>query len=402
MNNFILCITVSAYSSLCCYALPAEPDYLLDEADLLTPSQERTLIDTLKGFNDQGLAELKVAILNNYSRYGIHNFEKFSMSLFNDWGIGTIEENNGVLLLIVKQERKMRIQLGSGFPESIDSSMLHIIQNDLVPAFKAKQFDKGINHGVDGIIAFFSPSSSPLVSSTGKATEPSAGYASSTPIESIKPEADAFELLDLNTEDKQGPIHFVEAPVSDFSAKQDQGVDSAVIRNIGLGGGITAIIGTLVFAVTRPRKCRKCKCKVIKLSEAEEDDFLSEKQQFEEEIGSTNYNVWECPQCKDLKLSTSFKLFSKYSSCPKCNTKALSSTSITVKRPTRYSKGLKRITSCCSYCDHSFVNTRTIARLPEPRSHSGSSASFGGGSSFGGGGSSSGGSSSGGGASGGW
>ncbi len=81
-----------------------------------------------------------------------HTIETFAVELFEKWGIGKKENDNGLLLLIAKQDRKFRIETGYGLEGTIpDAFAMQITQSYLVPAFKRGDYDAGISHSIDVI-----------------------------------------------------------------------------------------------------------------------------------------------------------------------------------------------------------------------------------------------------------
>ncbi len=61
------------------------------------------------------------------------SFERFATRLFNHWGIGNADRNDGILLLVAKKDRKVRIELGKGYPSSYDARAKEIIDTVIVP-----------------------------------------------------------------------------------------------------------------------------------------------------------------------------------------------------------------------------------------------------------------------------
>ena len=76
-----------------------------------------------------------------------NRFESYATSLFNHWKIGNRKENDGVMLLVAKADRKVRIELGAGYGSSMNRSMKQVIDHTIVPEFKRGAFGKGIYKG---------------------------------------------------------------------------------------------------------------------------------------------------------------------------------------------------------------------------------------------------------------
>ncbi|HCX28052.1 MAG TPA: hypothetical protein DHI91_02845, partial [Candidatus Portnoybacteria bacterium] len=80
--------------------------------------------------------------------------ENFAEKLFKEWGIGKESKDNGILLLIAKDDRQMRIEVGYGLEGALtDAQSYWIIQNVMKPTFQVESYDKGITGAVDKIIA---------------------------------------------------------------------------------------------------------------------------------------------------------------------------------------------------------------------------------------------------------
>jgi uncharacterized protein len=78
----------------------------------------------------------------------------YGYQLGRHWGIGQTEANNGMILLVAPNERKVAIEVGYGLEPIMTDALSHrIIQDQILPAFKAGNYPQGINAGADAIIA---------------------------------------------------------------------------------------------------------------------------------------------------------------------------------------------------------------------------------------------------------
>lgn len=81
------------------------------------------------------------------------SLEDFSIRVVEQWKLGQKEFDNGVLLLIAKQDRKIRIEVGYGLEGKLtDLISGQIIRNVIAPNFKAGRFDQGIIEGISAIV----------------------------------------------------------------------------------------------------------------------------------------------------------------------------------------------------------------------------------------------------------
>lgn len=132
-------------------APPAFRGHVNDFAQLLSPATAERLEQTLRAFADSDSTE--VAILTIDSLEG-DDLEGFGIRTVERWGLGQRGKDNGVLLLVVKNDRKLRLEVGRGLEGVLtDLSAGRIIDTIIAPQFKAGHFDEGISAGVTAIIA---------------------------------------------------------------------------------------------------------------------------------------------------------------------------------------------------------------------------------------------------------
>ncbi|MBL1141607.1 MAG: methanol dehydrogenase [Proteobacteria bacterium] len=82
-----------------------------------------------------------------------YSIEEYGVRLGRHWGIGQKEKNNGVLLIVAKKERKVRIEVGYGLEGMLtDVISSSIINREIVPQFKKGKFKSGIERGTIAII----------------------------------------------------------------------------------------------------------------------------------------------------------------------------------------------------------------------------------------------------------
>src|SRR5258706_16297009 len=80
--------------------------------------------------------------------------EGYSTRAFEEWKLGQKGKDNGVLVVVVPNDHKMRIEVGYGLEGTLpDVAAARIIRNVMTPAFKAGDYDKGVTEGVAAIVA---------------------------------------------------------------------------------------------------------------------------------------------------------------------------------------------------------------------------------------------------------
>ena len=122
-----------------------------DNAQIMSESTRKTLTETLKNHEDKTTNQ--IVILTIPSLEG-ENIEDFANRVFNEWKLGQKDKDNGILMVVVPHERKMRIEVGYGL-ESImtDLSAGRIIREIMAPRFRDEDYDGGITDGALAIIS---------------------------------------------------------------------------------------------------------------------------------------------------------------------------------------------------------------------------------------------------------
>lgn len=124
---------------------------VIDEAKILSPNVKKDIDLILKEEEEKSSNQIVVVILNSLHGYTI---EEYSYQLGRYWQIGQKDKNNGVLLVISMDERKIRIEVGYGLEGALtDKIAYEIINYTIKPNFKANQYELGILKAVNEIIA---------------------------------------------------------------------------------------------------------------------------------------------------------------------------------------------------------------------------------------------------------
>ena len=122
-----------------------------DLAGFLTPSEARLLEERLEAFEDS--TSTQIAILTVPSLGGT-SIEEYSIQTFEKNGIGQKNKDNGVLLLVAREERRLRIEVGYGLEGVLtDALSTQVIEREIKPAFREGRYGQGLLAGVDAIMA---------------------------------------------------------------------------------------------------------------------------------------------------------------------------------------------------------------------------------------------------------
>jgi uncharacterized protein len=129
---------------------PSPPRLVNDYTKTLTPAQVQALESKLDAYDDSTSSQVAVVIINTLDGYDI---AEYALALARKWGIGGKEFSNGVLLIVAKEDRKLRIEVGYGLEGAIpDITAKHIMEEAIQPQFKEGNYYRGIDIGTDYII----------------------------------------------------------------------------------------------------------------------------------------------------------------------------------------------------------------------------------------------------------
>ena len=128
---------------------PALTGRVVDDANLLSAADRSELTQELAALEAKSTDQLVVYTTRSLQGYPI---EEFGYLLGRFWQIGQKDKNNGVLLIVAPNERKIRIEVGRGLePQLTDLMTKLIIENAILPAFRRGDFAAGIKAGVHDI-----------------------------------------------------------------------------------------------------------------------------------------------------------------------------------------------------------------------------------------------------------
>jgi len=145
----LTCALILATAALAEPTFPPLTGRIMDEAGLLSGDDKRALEGELKALEEKSTDQLVVYTTRSLQGYPI---EDFGYRLGRFWQIGQKDKNNGVILIVAPNDRKVRIEVGRGLePQLTDLLSKLIIENAILPAFRRNDFAGGIKAGVRDI-----------------------------------------------------------------------------------------------------------------------------------------------------------------------------------------------------------------------------------------------------------
>jgi uncharacterized protein len=123
---------------------------VVDAANVIPPEAEARLNAKLEALQNQSQRQFVIATIPSLEDYEISDY---GYRLGREWGIGDKQRNDGALLIIAPNERKLRIEVGYGLEGIMTDGMSSLIINQtIVPRFKAGDMAGGIEAGADAVI----------------------------------------------------------------------------------------------------------------------------------------------------------------------------------------------------------------------------------------------------------
>lgn len=122
-------------------AKPASNIYVSDNAGIIDGEAEDIIYSAGKDLDNKYGAQLVVVTINSLNGEDI---DSYTNTLFRKWGIGNKEKNNGVLLLIAKEDRKFRIEVGYGLEGAITDGYSGTVLDGMKPYFRNEEYSQGI------------------------------------------------------------------------------------------------------------------------------------------------------------------------------------------------------------------------------------------------------------------
>lgn len=343
-----------------------------------------------KEIEDSVGAQIAVVVLNSI---GSGNPHDFGVELFNYWGIGRQGYDDGLLIFLVMDQRRVEFITGYGMERVIPDALAYEIQqNEMVPHFKNGDYDTGLINGVRASADVILGGPAPEYSGEEYTPDPRKNKG----LEMLKWYGKyivlPFSLLYV--------LFLLIALLIKNRYKRYRWMQlfTLLIFPIAIPVPFVLIYFLNKRMMERWRNTIRISFKtglpMVVLSEQGDDKFLSKGQQVEERIKSVDYDVWRGENDEDLLILRYTKWFSKYSKCPKCRYKTYYLVYNRTITPATYSSsGTGEKKHSCKNCGHSRVRTYTIPKLQKSSSSSSSGGysssssggSWGGGSSGGGG-----------------
>ncbi len=361
--------------------------YVSNPDNIISPTDVSSLNKLLTEMETNTTAQVAVVIVQSI---GDANPKDFAHELFNTWGIGQADVDNGLLVFTVMDQRRTEFETGYGLEGVLPDVVCYRIgMQELVPEFKAGRYGTGLIKAIERIqLTLEDPAAAEEITSN--------------PNVRVNPYSDGYFLSDggivlliYGFLSLLAGVYFIGRIYNILRGREELYDKYLDLKKVHYGIFLFLIPLPYIFIYIflnrrlkrlryQPRFSRETGEPLRLLSEQEEDDYLEAGQITEEEIGTVDYDVWVSETGDDLLILRYKKRFTQYRSCPKCKfITYYKAHSKTVRHATYHSTGRRKVVHECKNCRHQKVDFQVIPM--KVRSSSGGGSSGGGGSSFGGG-----------------
>ncbi len=137
--------------------VPVQTAWIMDSANIMDSNTKNQLENYLESINQKTGVQIAVFTVNSIKDVAGEDLtiEEYATSVFENWGLGQKNKDNGILLLVAMDTRSLRIEVGYGLEEVLtDTKCGLIIRNFIAPEFKNGNYSAGIKTGVETIAGY--------------------------------------------------------------------------------------------------------------------------------------------------------------------------------------------------------------------------------------------------------
>lgn len=151
----IVCLYAATFSAgAAVVPWPRPVNYVSDFAEVIPAPQEESLNALARRLYEKTTAQLAVVTVPSLRERGFGSIEEAAVSLFEQWGIGQKEKNNGLLILVALKEREWRVEVGYGLEGAVPDAVASRLGRTLLPnAFRQGQYGEGLLNLCTALIA---------------------------------------------------------------------------------------------------------------------------------------------------------------------------------------------------------------------------------------------------------
>ncbi|MDE6824480.1 MAG: TPM domain-containing protein [Duncaniella sp.] len=347
--------------------------YVSNPSGVLSSSAVRQLNSQIASLWANTSAELVVVAVDEVD--SSMTPEEFATKLFEKWKIGKKDKDNGVLVLLSRDDHAAIIRTGYGVEGALPDIVAgRIIRNEMFPLYREGNYDGGTIAGVTTVIN--------ALSDPAVADELKSKYANDSR-RNNEDDISGTELFNMflgfAAAVGAGMLLLVIYAISSTKKLDDvqryRALDQyrtlvlfAAFLSLGFGLPAFLILAWKMKKVRRhKRACPHCGTDMELIDEEHDNDYLTPAQDTEERINSIDYDVWHCPKCHQTEILPYINRQTNYTVCDRCGARAMSLVDRrTLRQPTVRSEGEGVDIYMCKNCGNQHNRHFRIPRKPDP------------------------------------
>ena len=359
----LLCLSLSAKKVYTISSVPNDrlknaTDCVSNPDGVISQFAEEKINAAIADIERFSTAEIAVVLLQAISN---DDMDDFATRLFTHWGIGK-QNDNGLLFLLVHDRQEMVFRTGYGLEGVLPDVVLsRIIRNDISPLLRQGDFDGGLVAGMSKVCDYL------------KNPETVQEIIQQEQKQKAKDKTPIYIYLVISLLVAAGFFYFLysksKSELTNYQKYLSLNKQKGVVIFFAIVFPFLMLLYAFVYFValkrlrSNPIACRRCGYKMQRLIAPADKIYLTVAQQTEKSIGSVDYDVWLCNQCKNTE-TLAYNRMSNYSVCPYCKAKTyyLAQNRI-VKQATSFSTGQGEKIHSCKNCNKTHSQLYTIPMI---------------------------------------
>ncbi|MDE6091214.1 MAG: TPM domain-containing protein [Duncaniella sp.] len=346
--------------------------YVSNPSNVLSPAAVSRLNSAIGSLWDNTSAELVVVAVDQVD--DSMTPDEFATRLFEKWKIGKKDNDNGVLVLLSRDDHKVIIRTGYGVEGVLPDIIAgRIIRNEMLPYYREDNYDEGTIAGISTIIG--------ALSDPNVAEELKSKYANDSRRADDDLSGTEFFNLFLGFAAVVGVAMLILVMYAISSSRRLDDVQRyrsldqyrtlvlfATFLSLGMALPAFLLLAWKMKRVRRhKRNCPHCGTQMELIDEEHDNDFLTPAQDTEERLNSIDYDVWHCPKCYQTEILPYINRQTNYTVCDRCGARAMSLVDRrTLRQPTVRTEGEGVDIYMCKNCGNQHNKRFRIAKKPDP------------------------------------
>jgi uncharacterized protein len=343
-------------------------DFVSNPDGIISLPAEQQLNEMITAVEDSASAEIAVVLLKSV---GDVDIDDFGTALFTKWGIGKKQKDNGLLFLLVEDQRQMIFRTGYGLEGVLPDVILsRIIRNDISPFMAQGNPDQAILAGIGQVCRYLLD---PEAVQEILVQEKNAQLRQQEETRAFFKSVGKLYLL-VSLLVFAYFLYAFRSKLKLWKTNVDRYNSLSALKTpvivCAVFFPVLMILFVLIYFLkmkrirNTPIDCPVCTHPMVKQSETDEDAYLTDAQTEEEALQSVDYDVWHCNQCGHNEILAYDNPNTKYTTCPYCHARTyFYEGERIVKNPTTFSKGQGQKVYQCLNCKKKDITPFIIPML---------------------------------------